>query len=202
MLTSMTVKEIWAGNAHYSVDSRCRGPQSIRLAGDPTTIGWALREVLIAATLCNHATASRDGDDWRFAGDDADQALLATAVNGGIDPAAARATSPLIEELDCDSDTQASLHGNMGGADLYLRGTPESILPACEAMLDTHGRRWALDAADVEERAAAMRARRLSVVAFARGKLSQVRPLTAADCQSSLILIGLVGLLIAPLTLR
>jgi hypothetical protein len=69
-------------------------------------------------------------------------------------------------------------------------------------MLDTHGRRWPLEATDVLERAAAMRARGLSVVAFARGKLAQVRPLTATDCQSGLLLIGLVGLLIAPLTLR
>jgi magnesium-transporting ATPase (P-type) len=201
-MVTMPVREIWAGNARYSVDPLYSGPQTIRLAGEPTTIGWALREVLIAATLCNHATASHCGDKWQFSGDDSDQALLATAIDGGIDADTLRASAPRIAELHCTADTQATLHQCPDGADIYVKGEPEQVLQGCDAMLDTHGRRWPLEATDVLERAAAMRARGLSVVAFARGKLAQVRPLTATDCQSGLLLIGLVGLLIAPLTLR
>jgi cation-transporting ATPase F len=198
----MPLREIWAGNAHYTVDPRHAGPEAIRLAGEPTTIGWALREVLLAATLCNDAAATRQGDGWQLQGNETDQALLAAAIKGGIDPAATRGAMPRCGGLTFPPTWQATLHGSDDGARLYLKGEPERVLPSCIAMLDTHGRRWALDPADIEERAAAMRERCLSVVAFARGALGQVRPLTTADCNQGLILIGLVGMFLAPAVLR
>jgi hypothetical protein len=52
-MVTMPVREIWAGNARYSVDPLYSGPQTIRLAGEPTTIG-------------RNAMQSRDGQPlWR-----------------------------------------------------------------------------------------------------------------------------------------
>lgn len=198
----MPVQEIWAGNAHYTIDSDSVGPDAIRLAGDRTTIGWALREVLVAATLCNDAVITRHGSDWQIDGNAADHALLAAAIKGGIDPAVVRNTAPRVGELASSPGWQATMHRSHDGAQLFLKGAPENVLPRCIAMLDTHGRRWALDATDVEERAAAMRKRRLSVVAFARGVLNELHPLTTADCSHGLIFIGLAGLFLAPVILR
>jgi magnesium-transporting ATPase (P-type) len=198
----MSVQEIWAGNAHYTVASSDAGPDAIRLAGDRTTIGWALREVLVAATLCNNAAVKRHDGDWQVDGNAADQALLAAAIKGGIDPTLIRDTSPRIGELVRLPDWQATAHRGSDGTQIFLKGTPESILPRCNAMLDTHGRRWDLDPADVEERVAAMRERCLSVVAFARGVLNELRPPTVADCSQDLIFVGLAGLMLAPAMLR
>jgi magnesium-transporting ATPase (P-type) len=195
------VKEIWAGNAHYTVDPRWRGPQAIRLAGEPTTIGWALREVLVAAVLCSRATETQSGA-WQLSGEEWEKALLATAIDSGIDPGSVRADASPVEGEQCPTDVRCSLHRKPDGADLYLQGEPEQVLPRCEAMLDTHGRRWTLDPADIEERVAAMRARGLAVIAFARNTLEAVRPLAVTDCTQGLILVGLVGLLVGPIALR
>jgi cation-transporting P-type ATPase F len=197
----MPVQEIWAGNAHYTVASSDAGPDAIRIAGDRTTVGWALREVLVAATLCNDAAVKRHGGDWQIDGNATDRALLAAAIKGGLDPTVIRDAAPRIGELAQVPDWQATAHLSNHGAQLFLKGSPESVLSRCCAMLDTHGRHWALDPADVEERAAAMRQRSLSVVAFARGALNEIRPPTAADCGQDLIFVGLAGLLLEPATL-
>jgi magnesium-transporting ATPase (P-type) len=157
---------------------------------------------LVAATLCNDAAVKRHGEDWQFDGSAADQALLAAAIKGGIDPTAIRGTTPRVGELAHAPDWQATAHRRNGGAQIFLKGTPESILPRCNAMLDTHGRHWALDPTDVEERVAAMRERCLSVVAFARGILNELRPPTVADCSQGLIFVGLAGLMLVPAMLR
>ena len=195
------MREIWAGNAHYTVDPRWRGPQAIRLAGEPTTIGWALREVLLAAVLCSRATETQHGT-WQLSGEDWERSLLATAIDSGIDADSARAAASPVEVRDCPADVRCSLHRKSDHADLYFQGQPELVLPRCEAMLDTHGRRWAMDLGDIEERVAAMRSRGLAVIAFARHTLEAVRPLAASDCTHGLILVGLVGLLVAPIAMR
>jgi len=71
------------------------------------------------------------------------------------------------------------------------------LLPACADMLDTHGRRWPLDAESLAERAAAMAADGLRVLALARKAHAGVT-LTAGDVAGDLTFVGLVGMVDPP----
>jgi magnesium-transporting ATPase (P-type) len=197
----MTVREIWAGNANYAVTGAGYGTEGgITLAGRPTTVGWALKEVLVAGALCNDASLHREHGHWRIGGDPTEAALLVAARKGGLDEGTLRALSPRIDELPFDSarQTMATLHQLDGGRLIYVKGALERILPTCSAMLDTHGRHWPLDPEEVEERAVAMTGRGLRVLALARKPLPEERPLTAAELAGDLVLVGLVGMIDPP----
>jgi magnesium-transporting ATPase (P-type) len=197
----MTVREIWAGNANYAVTGAGYGSEgSITLAGRPTTVGWALREVLVAGALCNDAGLHRERGHWQVNGDPTEAALLVAARRGGLDEGTLRALSPRIDELPFDSarQTMATLHQLDGGRLIYVKGALEKILPACGAMLDTHGRHWPLDPEDVEERAATMAGRGLRVLALARKPLPEERTLNEAELSEGLVLVGLVGMIDPP----
>ena len=189
----MTVCEIWAGNAHYKIGDGEKG--AIELAGQPVTVGWALKEVLVAGALCNDATMHREGDRWQIAGDPTEGALLVVARKGKLDEQSLRKNCPRLDELPFDASRQsmATLHDIEGERIVYLKGALERLLPACADMLDTHGRHWPLDADDIAERGAALAAKGLRVLALAR-KHHESDSLTDADVAADLTFVGLVGM--------
>lgn len=197
----MTVREIWAGNANYAVTGAGYATDGgITLAGKPTTVGWSLREVLVAGALCNDAGLHREHGHWKITGDPTEAALLVAARKGGLDETTLKALSPRLDELPFDStrQTMATLHQLDGGRLVYVKGALEKILPACSAMLDTHGRHWSLDPEEVEERAIAMAERGLRVLALARKPLADDRALTDGELAQDLVLVGLVGMIDPP----
>ncbi|MBI4998589.1 MAG: cation-transporting P-type ATPase [Rhodocyclales bacterium] len=194
----MTVREIWAGNAHYKVGGGEHG--AIELAGQPATIGWALKEVLVAGVLCNDAAVSREDGRWQVAGDPTEGALLVAARKGKLDEATLRELFPRLDELPFDAGRQAmaTLHDAGGEQNvIYVKGAVERLLPACEDMLDTHGRRWPLDAESIEERAADLAADGLRVLALAR-KAHHGDTLAGEDVAAGLTFVGLVGMIDPP----
>jgi magnesium-transporting ATPase (P-type) len=197
----MAVREIWAGNAHYAVTGPGGSSDgAITLAGRPTTVGWALREVLVAGALCNDAAMHREQGQWQLSGDPTEAALLVAARKGGLDDATLRAQSPRVDELPFEAarQTMATLHQLDGGRLIYVKGALEKILPASNAMLDTHGRHWPLDPEEVEERANAMAVRGLRVLALARKPLADDQALTDETLTEGLVFIGLVGMIDPP----
>jgi magnesium-transporting ATPase (P-type) len=194
----VTVREIWAGNAHYMVTGG--EPGLIELAGQPATVGWALKEVLVAGALCNDAAIRRAEDRWQIAGDPTEGALLVAARKAKLDEATLRELFPRLDELPFDAGRQAmaTLHDAGGERNvIYLKGAVERLLPACADMLDTHGRRWPLDAESIEERAADMAADGLRVLALAR-KAHDGDTLAGADIAAGLTFVGLVGMVDPP----
>ncbi len=189
----MTVREIWAGNAHYQVGGGERG--TIELAGQAATIGWALKEVLVAGALCNDAAMHREEGRWRIAGDPTEGALLLVAHKGHLEEGTLRGVFPRIDELPFDSSRRAmaTLHEVEGERIIYVKGALEQLLPACTDMLDTHGRHWPLDAGDVAGHAAALAANGLRVLALAR-KAHAGATLADADIAAGLTFVGLVGM--------
>lgn len=175
----MRVKEIWAGNAHYRVEA-----DGIRLADQPATVGWALKEVLVAGALCNNRS------------DPIELALIDAARMGRIDEPTLAEVFPWLAEVPATPQQPmlATLHESAGTRVIYVRGPLASVLPACEDMLDPHARRWPLATEDVTERAAALGAMGLQVTALARKQHQSMTTLTAADLRSGLTLIGFVGI--------
>jgi magnesium-transporting ATPase (P-type) len=123
----MTVREIWAGNAYYQVGGG--GEHGvIALAGQPATIGWALKEVLVAGVLCNDAAVHREEGRWRVAGDPTEGALLVAARKGKLDEATLRELFPRLDELPFEAARQAmaTLHDAGGERNIvYLKGAVE-----------------------------------------------------------------------------
>ena len=196
----MTVREIWAGNARYDVtgDGR-RQAGAIELAGQPTSIAWALREVLVVGALCNDATLQRLDHHWDMTGDPTEAALLVVARKGGLDENTLRNAFPRLDELPFDSSRQAmaTLHQIEGRRMIYAKGAVERLLPACADMLDTHGRLWPLATEDIAERAAEMASRGLRVLALARRGHDDDR-LGESDIADGLTFVGLVGMVDPP----
>jgi calcium-translocating P-type ATPase len=193
----MAVREIWAGNARYTVADGAQG--AIELAAQPATIGWALREVLVAGVLCNDASLYHENGRWRMTGDPTEGALLLAARKGKLDEAALRLASPRIDELPFDATRQAmaTLHDRQGQRWLYVKGAVERLLPACVDMLDTHGRPWPLEAEDIAERAAAMARNGLRVLALAR-RMDAAECVMPEHLTAGLTLLGLVGMVDPP----
>lgn len=193
----MTVRDIWAGNAHYAVTGG--EPGGIELAGQPATVGWALKEVLVAGALCNDAAIRREADRWQITGDPTEAALLVAARKGKLDEATLRDLFPRLDELPFDASRQAmaTLHQEVDERIVYVKGALERLLPACADMLDTHGRHWPLDAESIAERAAAMAANGLRVLALAR-KAHDSDTLADADIAAGLTFVGLVGMVDPP----
>jgi calcium-translocating P-type ATPase len=190
----MTVREIWAGNAHYRVATGEHG--GIELAGQPATVAWALKEVLVAGVLCNDAALHREEGRWQVAGDPTEGALLIAAHKGRLDVATLRELFPRLDELPFDAARQAmaTLHDAGGEQNvIYVKGALERLLPACTDMLDTHGRHWPLDAESLEERAATMAADGLRVLALAR-KSHAGEHLAEGDIVAGLTFVGLIGM--------
>ncbi len=193
----MVVREIWAGNAHYTIAD---GPESaIELADQPVTIGWALREVLVAGALCNDASLYQERGRWKMTGDPTEGALLVLARKARLDETARRQGEPRLDELPFEAarQTMATLHDVQGQHRLYVKGAIERLLPACVDMLDSHGRPWPLEAADIAERATAMARNGLRVLALAR-RTDTALAITPEHLTAGLTFLGLVGMVDPP----
>ncbi|MBI5901214.1 MAG: HAD-IC family P-type ATPase [Rhodocyclales bacterium] len=202
---AMTVTALWAGGQHFSVEGQGYKPEgTIRrgeLAVPPApTFPQALRETLIAGTLCNDAALYHEHRQWQITGDPTEAALLVAARKAGLDEATLRQAFARRDELPFDSarQTMATLHEVEGEHVAYAKGALERLLPACRAMLADDGSEVALDVAQAEATARDMAARGLRVLALARRHRQDGAALDDAVLESGLVLLGLVGMIDPP----
>ncbi len=134
----------------------------------------ALRELLLAAALCNDSELVPPDDEraaWTVLGDPTEGALLVLACKAGLEPAALRRTAIRDAELPFDSDTKlmATRH-QLDGAPrrVLIKGAPEAVLRLCAGSGDAAERAQASAALQVARAAGeAMAERALRVLAFA-----------------------------------
>jgi len=197
----MVVRELWSGGEAYTATGNTYAPEGhIEHAGLPIDVTGALRETLIAATLCNDARLEREGHRWTIHGDPTEAALLTVARKAGLDEETLSAVFPRRDELAFDAARQfmATLHEIEGQQIIYAKGAVEKLLPACVAMLDDDGRPSELDLATVNRVAVRMAEEGLRVLAVARSELAPGHALDHAHLRDGLVFLGLVGMIDPP----
>jgi Ca2+-transporting ATPase len=158
----------------------------------------ALAPLLRAAVLCNDAQLLPPEEErgaWRVLGDPTEGALLVLAAKAGSEADALRAALPRRGEIPFDADTKlmATLHQDVQGPLLLLKGAPEALFQLCGA----EGRA-ALQAARAAAEAMACRALRVLAFAEVRGDAAEAALQAAPGLGFALLagqarLLGLVG---------
>ncbi|MDF2464649.1 MAG: ATPase, P-type (transporting), superfamily, subfamily [Ramlibacter sp.] len=165
----MTAVALWLpGGREMTVSGIGYAPEgTISEEGRPAgAADTALRELLLAASLCNDAELLPPEDEraaWTVLGDPTEGALLVLAHKGGLDLAQVRDAALRDAELPFDSDAKlmATRHRcDAAPRCVLVKGAPEAVLQLCAAdgLAATHA---AHDAAE------AMATKALRVLAFA-----------------------------------
>jgi Ca2+-transporting ATPase len=185
-------------------------------ADDPATptlaARQALRELLLAAGLCNNSRLlPPDGDSpqWAILGDPTEAALKVAARKGGLDLAAEELRLPRLREIPFESRRKrmSTIHQvtnrTASGARrrAYVKGAPAEVLALCTSvwlegevqMLDDELRTQILEANDDYARAG------LRVLAFARRDLpDSLTGYEAEAVEMDLTFLGLIAMMDPP----
>jgi magnesium-transporting ATPase (P-type) len=197
---AMTVRAVVADGRLYGVEGHGYRPEGgITLDGQPATGDGALRECLLAGTLCNDASLRHEGGHWKITGDPTEAALLVAARKGGLDEHSLNARCPRHDELPFDAGRQfmATAHDSDGARVIYIKGALERLLPRCIDQFAADGKTAPLDMAAVEASAQALAGQGMRVLLLARSVLAPNSPLTATGIEN-LTLLGLVGMIDPP----
>jgi Ca2+-transporting ATPase len=218
----MTVREIYAGSASYTVTGTGYDPQGeiLDLDGKATdaSLSDGLRNLLASMSLANTATLEKKEGSWRVVGDPTEGALLTLAAKGGLPKESIVPSHQVVRELPFDSDrkrmTVIALD-DTGKEIVHTKGSADVLLPRCVAqhtasgveVLDEAGRQIIL--AEAER----MSGLSLRVLAVARRELGAPpsgslaspsappisgEPRSTSDIEQRLTFLGLVGMIDPP----
>ena len=161
----------------------------------------ALREIALAALICNDASLRQAGPDWIVDGDPMEGALIALAIKAGIDAEDARRDFPRQAEIPFDARHRfmAALNETGAGRLVTVKGAPERVLELCSRQRSASGDE-PLDALMWRAAIDSLAAKGQRVIAFAsRLAPPDAASLSFADVESGdLTLLGLVGLIDPP----
>src|SRR5271154_6721077 len=161
----------------------------------------ALRDIALAALICNDASLREAGTDWIVDGDPMEGALIALAIKAGIDAEAARRDFARLAEIPFDARHRFMATLNRAGADMLVtvKGAPERLLELCNSQRSASGGE-PLDAPMWRGAIDSLAAKGQRVIAFASMPAAPgATSLSFADIESGgLSLLGLVGLIDPP----
>jgi Ca2+-transporting ATPase len=162
-----------------------------------------LFECLRAGLLCNDSTVTQEDGVWKVHGDPTEAALIVAAGKAGLQRKNEEATRPRRDAIPFESQHQfmATLHEGGDGRDaiVYWKGSLESLLERCPAVLNAEGAVAMLDGAAVRQEAEALASRGLRVLALARKSLpAGTTRLAQEDVAGGLVFLGLQGMLDPP----
>ena len=160
-----------------------------------------LREILLAAILCNDSSLEHQDDEWRVQGDPMEGALLVAAMKAGLDVEEEKKRYPRTDLIPFDPEHRfmATLnHSHTGAVFIYLKGAPEQVLEICSTQRSPAGEQpldksyW-LDR--IEEMA--RQGQRVLAIACKPAGINH-SDLTFSDVESNLTMLGLFGFIDPP----
>ena len=217
----MTVREIYAGGASYSVTGTGYDPKGDILDLDRKVIeasgSEALRSLLATIALANTAQLEKKEGAWLVVGDPTEGALLTLAAKGGLPKESIVPSHQVVKEIPFDSDrkrmTVVALD-ETGKEIAHTKGSADVLLPRCVAMqsasgvvpLDETGRHAILVEAErmsqLSLRVLAVARRELSASSSRDGAPSAPPgsgvPRSSGDIEHHLTFLGLVGMIDPP----
>jgi magnesium-transporting ATPase (P-type) len=153
--------------------------------------------------LCNDAQLFQRDAVWKVQGDPTEGALYPFAIKLGMDRQAEQAAFPRIDAIPFESEHKfmATLHKSADGKQLLLvKGAPEVILDHCSFQQTTEGPPVPLNRGGFTKEAdrLASQGERVLALAWLEDPKVQAGGLGPADLPSTLVLLGLIGLLDPP----
>jgi magnesium-transporting ATPase (P-type) len=169
----MTVGIVWAGGERHTLrrgrdDAGADGAQrgepraaadaaAASAAAEATEHGAtdALGTTLLIGLLANEAEGLPDEEDESGAGDPTEIALLAAAVDAGLDIEETRARHRQLDLIPFESERQfmATRNETAAGRRVFVKGSPEAVLERCARALGADGEVGDLDADAVRDAA-------------------------------------------------
>lgn len=204
-MNEMMVSDIVTADRLYRVIGSGYLPEGeIRIEGvriDPLSEP-VLREILMTGMLCNDASLHQHKTEWTVHGDPMEGALLVLARKGGLSGLDVKRDWPRTDTIPFDSRHRfmATLHHNHEGrGEIMVKGAPEHILAMCRQQYNDNGAITAIDVTRWQQQANDIAAKGRRVLALATRDVEPGQTTLALDdVTSSLVLLGLVGLLDPP----
>ena len=111
--------------------------------GSPTAAAEtpAVRELLLAAVLCNGASLRQDDGSWKILGDPTEGALLVAAAKIDLTSEALESAHPFLGEIPFDSERKMMtlVRRTERGEVAYVKGAPDVLLQHCTHQLAMDG---------------------------------------------------------------
>jgi Ca2+-transporting ATPase len=207
---NLTVRSIYAGWRHYQIiNGLDYGPegQILEVSAQESKC-WlldatklysqiALRECLIAGILCNDSHLEKKEGEWIVIGNPIEGALIAAGSKAKLYQSSLKQLMPKLDTISSESEFQymATLHLDVDGKTIYIKGSPEEVLPRAKQTLDANGNLVYLYSELVKLEVEFMTKEGLQVFAFAKKQVSAEKAsLEHADLESGFIFLGLQGI--------
>nr|WP_268750558.1 HAD-IC family P-type ATPase [Agreia sp. Leaf210] len=196
----MTVRTAVTPAARYDVEGTGYAPKGaiVNSDGNDSTDRSDLDALVEAFALCNDAHLTSTGEDWQVVGDPTEGALRALAAKAGFDGASysRHAVLPFSAEAKFMAITS---HKAGGDTRILLKGAPRVVLDRCSHELGAGGVKRPIDRPEWERIVNDLSATGLRVLAAARSDtVTDSEQLSADDCESGLVFLGVAGILDPP----
>src|SRR5215472_12234139 len=203
-LMEMMVVSAVTADAHYQVSGDGYAPEGeVTRDGKPPGADPVLELLGRVSLLCNDAELFQQDGVWKVEGDPTEGALYPFATKLGMDRQAEQAAFPRIDAIPFESEHKfmATLHGSTGGQQVLLvKGAPEVVLDHCNLQQTAEGQPVPLDSGRFTKEAdrLASQGERVLALAWLEDPKVHAGRLGPADLPSTLVLLGLIGLLDPP----
>ena len=161
----------------------------------------SLMDALRGAALCNDASLTRHGDEWRIEGDPTEAALVVAAVKAGLSLDQEAKSLPRTDVIPFESERRlmATLHHDRHGHGVvFVKGAPERVRDLCARQRSRDGERplarpwW-------EEQIHRLASHGQRVLALAMREIpGSRRDLQFGDVEDGLVLVALFGMIDPP----
>ena len=197
----MTVQKIWLFNSEVTVTGNGYDPKGhFEQLGEKIDYRTHkdLLELLKTGLLCNHATLKKEGDTWKITGEPTEASLIVAAYKAWIAPNSEKIATEF--SFNSQRKRMTVILEEHGKNIAYIKGAPEVLLERSSFYFDGKKinplgpeKRKAFEAAYTELAGSGLR-----TLALAKRILPKGIKLDADEIESSLVLLGVVGIIDPP----